>query len=37
VAEGDVRGRRGKPVKVDALETIKRGGKACRFEVRLTA
>lgn len=27
----------GKPVTVQALETIKRGGKACRFEVTLSA
>jgi hypothetical protein len=27
----------GKPVDVTALETVKRGGKACRFEVKLRA
>ena len=27
----------GKPVTVTALETVKRGGKVCRFEVKLSA
>ncbi len=27
----------GKPATVEVLETVKRGGKACRFNVTLTA